>query len=440
MSKELDGTSISSTNVNREMERKLKRQSIAIGDTRRLHSASADDLHALRRQHTSQTTDDIDSYARRRMTPAAAAAIAATADFSSPATVLAQLPQPSSSSSSSSTTTNNTNTTSRNSRPSSKRRSNNSNSSSGKLSKSVTLPNKKSSSMHNLSASSGAPPSSSSSTNSSSSHHHHHHHRHKNSSSSSTAAATPAHSSGSQTARSSSTAATAVDVTGSLLVAASKSNDPDELVRVARAMVGVDNVAAEACFTRALALNPAHTKALATFAIFCETIVRDFDRAETLYKNAAFSGQPIHLQNYAEFLKNIRKNDAMAAKLTAAANEAKQRSTATASLVAFGARPPPPAKQLDSSPPRDASTSPPVSTSVPTSPIPKLPRSGSASSVTFADAPVSPRSHKSSSSRRRKSANPSSPRGASSSSSTTRAGESPPLSSSSPRSTHKSRK
>jgi hypothetical protein len=128
------------------------------------------------------------------------------------------------------------------------------------------------------------------------------------------------------------------------LVAASKSNDPEELVRVARAMVGVDNVAAEACFTRALALNPAHTKALATFAIFCETIVRDYDRAETLYKNAAFSGQPIHLQNYAEFLKNIRKNDAMAAKLTAAANEAKQRSAATASLVAFGARPPPPAK------------------------------------------------------------------------------------------------
>jgi len=146
-------------------------------------------------------------------------------------------------------------------------------------------------------------------------------------------------------------ASPAVDITGSLVVAASKSNDPDELVRVARAMVGVDNVAAEACFTRALALNPAHTKALATFAIFCETILRDYARAETFYKNAAFSGQAIHLQNYAEFLKNIRKNDLMAAKLLTAAEEAKQRGAATASLVAVGARPPPPAKADDAPPP-----------------------------------------------------------------------------------------
>jgi hypothetical protein len=146
-------------------------------------------------------------------------------------------------------------------------------------------------------------------------------------------------------------ASPAVDITGSLVVAASKSNDPDELVRVARAMVGVDNVAAEACFTRALALNPAHTKALATFAIFCETILRDYARAETFYKNAAFSGQAIHLQNYAEFLKNIRKNDVMAAKLLTAAEEAKQRGAATASLVAVGARPPPPTKSDDAPPP-----------------------------------------------------------------------------------------
>jgi hypothetical protein len=171
-------------------------------------------------------------------------------------------------------------------------------------------------------------------------------------------------------------------------------------------MVGVDNVAAEACFTRALALNPAHTKALATFAIFCETIVRDYDRAETLYKNAAFSGQPIHLQNYAEFLKNIRKNDAMAAKLTAAANEAKQRSAATASLVAFGARPPPPAK-LDASPSRDAS--PAAAAAADTAAVPKLPRAGSSASVvTFADAAPPP--SKSGGSRRRKSTNPASPR------------------------------
>jgi hypothetical protein len=78
-SKELDeSTAVSSTSVNREMERKLKRQSIAIDTRHHLHSASADDLHALRKASAARTTDDIDSSSRvKRITPAAAAAIAA---------------------------------------------------------------------------------------------------------------------------------------------------------------------------------------------------------------------------------------------------------------------------------------------------------------------------------------------------------------------------
>jgi hypothetical protein len=63
-------------------------------------------------------------------------------------------------------------------------------------------------------------------------------------------------------------------------------SDVEEILKMARNLVGEDNRMAEACFARALSLEPTHTKTLATYAIFLETIKCDFDHAERLVKCA----------------------------------------------------------------------------------------------------------------------------------------------------------
>ena len=58
------------------------------------------------------------------------------------------------------------------------------------------------------------------------------------------------------------------------------------------------------------------------YAIFLETIKGDMDHAERLYQEAAFSGLPIHLKNYASFLRNVRQNESLAQRVDAAVAQA----------------------------------------------------------------------------------------------------------------------
>jgi len=90
---------------------------------------------------------------------------------------------------------------------------------------------------------------------------------------------------------------------------------------LAKYLVGKSDNEAERFFKEALACDPAHTKTLATYAIFLETVRKNYDRAEKLYQAAAFSGEPVHLQAYATFLRTVRGEHELADKVAAAATD-----------------------------------------------------------------------------------------------------------------------
>lgn len=56
-------------------------------------------------------------------------------------------------------------------------------------------------------------------------------------------------------------------------------------------------------FLRALELEPTNPKVQATYAIFLETVVKQFDDAEKMYQAAALSGLAPHIRSYAKFLR-----------------------------------------------------------------------------------------------------------------------------------------
>lgn len=100
--------------------------------------------------------------------------------------------------------------------------------------------------------------------------------------------------------------------------------DPERIdvaLDLAKYLVGKSDVEAERYFKEALACDPQHLKTLATFAIFLETVKKDFDHAERLYQTAALSGHRLHMQKYAQFLRTVRGDTELARKVEEATLE-----------------------------------------------------------------------------------------------------------------------
>eukprot|EP01108_Squamamoeba_japonica_P003513 TRINITY_DN2839_c0_g1_i1.p2 TRINITY_DN2839_c0_g1~~TRINITY_DN2839_c0_g1_i1.p2 ORF type:complete len:275 (+),score=59.73 TRINITY_DN2839_c0_g1_i1:53-877(+) len=99
-----------------------------------------------------------------------------------------------------------------------------------------------------------------------------------------------------------------------------RSRHPEDALAAARYAVEKKVPAeAEKHFRAALEYDPDHIPTLSTYGLYLETVVRDFDRAETMLQAAALSGRPQHIRAYANFLRDIRGDDKLADKVLNAA-------------------------------------------------------------------------------------------------------------------------